>query len=183
MLTFRSCFYLRRFLLSAARAISQNHPTQDWEHNSGIGAEKSTSTKTISWRITPLQTTAKQSTSAEAQQLSKTMINIIEQFKAQKQLANTNFTELKNRIGRLRFQDKCCRAVLKKDQLCDSQLRTYISKTIRLAVLNDRVDNRQKLAVDAIWYDFLSKRPSSAIVISSKHSIVGRVRGESELFV
>ena len=193
MPTFRTGLLLASLLLSAcSMPISQeSHPTQTEKTiTQDIATEKSTSTKNdIAERIAPVtDDTAKQSTSAEAAAVVENNDQLIEQFKAQKQLANTNFTELKNRIGNAPALPRLMAVEqLNKKEISSAtqQLRTYISKTnTDLAVLNARVDDRQNLAVDG---DLIQIFLSEAIVTHNRNKfkaqpLVGQwVRGESRV--
>jgi len=120
----------------------------------------------------------------EAAAVSKTMIQLIEQFKAQKQLANTNFTELKKPYRNApRFQINGCRAVNKKE--ISSALSIYGTnklRHIRTLLVNARVISSET-CVDGDLYDFLSE--ITVITMSNKLQSTATcrpvVRGETEL--
>ena len=171
MATFRTGLLLATLLLSACSMpiLQESQPAQtEKTMTQDITAEKSTATQNDqAEKNTPAtDNTAKQGSSAEAVATVENNDQLIEQFKAQKQLANTNFTELKNRIG-------------------NAPALTYISKTnTDLAVLNARVDDRQNLAVDG---DLIQIFLSEAIVTHNRNKfkaqpLVGQwVRGESRV--
>lgn len=193
MATFRTGLLLATLLLSACSMpiLQESQPAQtEKTMTQDITAEKSTATQNDqAEKNTPAtDNTAKQGSSAEAAATVENNDQLIEQFKAQKQLANTNFTELKNRIGNAPALPRLMAVEqLNKKEISSAtqQLRTYISKTnTDLAVLNARVDDRQNLAVDG---DLIQIFLSEAIVTHNRNKfkaqpLVGQwVRGESRV--
>lgn len=193
MPTFRTGLLLASLLLSACSMpiLQKSQPTQaEKTITQDITAEKTTPTKNdIAEIITPVtDITVKQNTSSEAAAVVENNDQLIEQFEAQKQLASTNFIELKNRIGNAPALPRLLDIEqLNKREISSAiqQLRTYISKTnTDLAVLNARVDDRQRLAVDG---DLIRIFLSEATVTHNSNKfkaqpLVGQwVRGESRV--
>ncbi|MDE8602615.1 hypothetical protein M3I01_006700 [Marinomonas sp. RSW2] len=193
MPTFRTGLLLASLLLSACSMpiLQEFQPTQaEKTPTQDITTEKSTSTKNdLTELVTPVtDDTAKQSTSIEAATVVEKNDQLIEQFEAQKQLASTNFIELKSRIGNAPALPRLLDIEqLNKKEINSAiqQLRTYISKTnTDLAVLNARVDDRQRLAADG---DLIRIFLSEATVTHNSNKfkaqpLVGQwVRGESRV--
>lgn len=180
---------LATLLISACTMpiLQESQPTQtENTMTQDIAAKKTTPTKDkITKKIMPITgNTAEHSVSAEIEKNDP----LIEQFEAQQQLANTYFTELKNRIGNAPALPKLLvvTPLNKKDiSFAIQQLRTYISKTsTNLAVLNARVDDRKRVAING---DLIQIFLSDATVTHHSNTfkaqpLVGRwVRGESRL--
>lgn len=133
-------------------------------------------------------TIAEQKTQAEDTVAVISNDQLLEQLDAQKKLATNNFSELKNRVGSAPDMPKSwvAKESDSKDIRSDiQQFRTYVSKTnTELAVLNARVDDRQKLAVKGdLIQIFLSDATITHNDVTFKaQPLVGQwVRGESRV--
>jgi len=186
---FRTGLLLATLLLSACSMpiLQESQPTKTEKtiiQDSTV--EDTTSTET--GKTVNQDNTAEHSSSSEDVVKVAANDQLIEQFDTQRQLALTNFVELKNRAGNAPELPRS----LPIDKLNSKeihsgiqQLRTYISKTnTDLAVLNARVDDRQKLASNG---DLIQIFLSEATVTHNNNKfkaqpLVGQwVRGESRV--
>ncbi|QUX91248.1 hypothetical protein CYL31_07380 [Marinomonas sp. A3A] len=191
MPTFRSGLLLAVLLLSACSMPILQDPQQT-KTEKPITQNKATTeqTKTPKDSVDEIVNTVVKNDSAnKTDAVDKTDDrNLAEQLETQKKLANTNFTELQNRVGNAPELPRILATKQLSAKEIDSaiqQLRSYISKTnSALASLNARVDDREKMAISGdLIQIFLSDTTVTHNTTTFKaQPLVGQwVRGESRV--
>ncbi|WP_421850211.1 hypothetical protein [Marinomonas sp.] len=191
MSTFRTGLLLATLLLSACSMPIlkdlQNEQTENTSTPNTVSTEQTTPSKTTANNAETVETSVVIDTN-EVSNAKSSNGDLAEQFAAQKELAKTNYSELKKRVGNAPELPR----LLATEQLNSKEmssgiqeLRSYISKTnTAIALLNARVDDREKVAMNG---DLIRIFLSEATVTHGKTTfkaqpLVGQwVRGESRV--
>lgn len=191
MFTFRAGLLLATLLLSACSMPIfkdlQDKQTENTTSPNTVSAEQTTPSKPTVSNTETVETSVVID-SNEVSNAKTSNGDLAEQLAAQKELAKTNYSELKNRVGNAPELPRTLTTEPSNQKEISAfiqQLRSYISKTnTAIALLNARVEDREKVAMNG---DLIRVFLSEATVTHGKTTfkaqpLVGQwVRGESRV--